>query len=160
MRAQARGGAIDRRIIRRSDARPVAADRTPGESHAPPPDLGSADDTNSRISRTRTFCGMPVSCGVTPTVRAFSSTLPESARRRPSKISSVVVLPAPLAPSSATTSPFATANETPSTAICLPYLLRRLRSCTRAHAVSPLFSSDCISRTCSTNAALPIGDRL
>src|SRR2546421_9395456 len=51
-------------------------------------------------------------------------TSPESASRRPSMISSVVVLPAPLGPRMPKNSPDSTAKETPSTACVSPYHLR------------------------------------
>jgi hypothetical protein len=49
-----------------------------------------------------------------------SVTWPESALRRPSTISSVVVFPAPFGPRMPKNSPSATVNETPSTAFSSP----------------------------------------
>ena len=50
------------------------------------------------------------------TSRPRTRALPLSGTRRPSRISTVVVLPAPLGPSIPKTSPRVTSNETPSTA--------------------------------------------
>src|SRR5262249_22946374 len=62
--------------------------------------------------------------------RAVPSTVtsPPSRRRYPSRISTVVVLPAPFGPSSANTSPWLMSRSTPSTAIVSPYDLRRPRT--------------------------------
>src|SRR5262249_30933643 len=49
---------------------------------------------------------------------------PPSRRRYPSRISTVVVLPAPFGPSSANTSPWLMSRSTPSTATVSPYDLR------------------------------------
>src|ERR1700729_507364 len=76
--------------------------------------------------------GKPLSCGVTPRRRRTAMsrgdapntrTVPESASRRPSAISSVVVLPAPLGPSNATISSRSTPNDKVSRARISPYLL-------------------------------------
>ncbi|CAO0831414.1 putative protein OS=Streptomyces microflavus OX=1919 GN=Smic_30440 PE=4 SV=1 [Streptomyces microflavus] len=52
-----------------------------------------------------------------------TATVPESARRWPSMISTSVVLPAPLGPSRPKNSPRATVSDTPSTARVAPYVL-------------------------------------
>src|SRR5215469_17657041 len=57
-------------------------------------------------------------------------TSPLSRCRYPSRISTVVVLPAPLGPSSAKTSPCQMSRSTPSTAVTSPYVLRRPLTCT------------------------------
>src|SRR5262249_7810254 len=53
-----------------------------------------------------------------------TETSPLSRRRYPSRISTVVVLPAPFGPSIANTSPWKISRSTPSTAIVSPYDLR------------------------------------
>ena len=61
----------------------------------------------------------------------------ESGSRRPSMISSVVVLPAPFGPRMPKNSPSATENDTPSTALRSPYALRMSSTTIAAFAVSP-----------------------
>src|SRR4051812_27944825 len=56
-----------------------------------------------------------------------TSTSPESGSRRPSKISTVVVLPAPFGPSMPKHSPRRTSRSRPATATVSPYRLTRLR---------------------------------
>ena len=60
------------------------------------------------------------SSGLRATSMPRTSSWPESGARRPSSISTVVVLPAPFGPSSPKTSPGATSKETPSTACTAP----------------------------------------
>src|SRR5215472_5039678 len=62
----------------------------------------------------------PPSLGSVPS----TVTSPPSRRRYPSRISTVVVLPAPFGPSSANTSPWLMSRSTPSTATVSPYDLR------------------------------------
>src|SRR3954451_3696699 len=57
-----------------------------------------------------------------------TATSPPSRRRMPSRISTVVVLPAPLGPSSAKTSPPRTSRSRPSTTVRCPYRLTRPRT--------------------------------
>src|SRR5215831_16586552 len=67
-----------------------------------------------------------------------TATRPPSRRRNPSMISTVVVLPAPLGPSSANTSPSATSKLIPRTASTRPYDLRRSSTSTAlADAIGP-----------------------
>ena len=55
---------------------------------------------------------------------------PASGRMKPSHISTVVVLPAPLGPSSASTSACCTSRSSPDTAVVEPYRLVTPRSST------------------------------
>src|SRR5690606_25057267 len=55
--------------------------------------------------------------------RPRTRTRPESARRNPSQLSTVVVLPAPLGPSTAVTAPAGNRTDKPSTAVVWPYRL-------------------------------------
>ncbi|OLT41294.1 hypothetical protein BJF86_15900 [Serinicoccus sp. CNJ-927] len=77
-------------------------------------------------------------CSTTPTrarqasgavVGAWSSTVtsPDEGCRKPSRISTVVVLPAPLGPSSATTCPRWISRSMPSRTRCSPYDIDRPR---------------------------------
>src|SRR6516164_2990622 len=66
------------------------------------------------------------SAGSTPNV----STRPLLRSRKPSRISTQVVLPAPLGPSNANTSPFCTSKLTSRTARLSPYALRRCSTLT------------------------------
>ena len=52
--------------------------------------------------------------------RPSNTAEPDPARMRPERVLRMVDLPAPFAPMSATTSPFATRNETPRTATMAP----------------------------------------
>jgi hypothetical protein len=92
-----------------------------------------------RTSPTVSMPGSDVSCSTTPmrarnarSARAGSNprtrTVPDVAWRWPSRISVVVVLPAPFGPSRQKTSPGATVNETPRTASWSPYDRRRSRT--------------------------------
>ena len=66
------------------------------------------------------------------------STWPDSGVSRPEIIEMVVVLPAPFGPSKPKISPAATSNETPSTALVLPYEKRT--SPTRSGGPLPSFA--------------------
>ena len=59
---------------------------------------------------------LPPVAGSVPSTR----TAPDVGARKPSSISMVVVLPAPLGPSTATISPASTVNDTPRTASTSP----------------------------------------
>ena len=87
--------------------------------------------TSLRNSPARAVAGTPPDWGITPTLgfsarpstagsRPRTRTVPASARRNPSQISIVVVLPAPLGPSSAVTAPRAALSDRPSTAFAVP----------------------------------------
>ncbi len=116
-------------------------------------------DADSSMSR------KPVSCGVTPSRRRVatsrgedskSRTLPASALRRPSAISSAVVLPAPLGPSSATISFRCTAKENDCNARILPYdlaMLSKARIVSTAYRAS--FNRPCSCVTWAANAPRP-----
>ncbi len=78
--------------------------------------------------------GTPPAWSITPTLARSSGrdgsspstlTVPPSARRNPSQISRVEVLPAPLGPSTAVTAPRAALKVRPSIAVVPPYLLTR-----------------------------------
>src|SRR5690606_26899029 len=71
-------------------------------------------------------------CGSRPSTR----TLPPSGRRSPATSSTVVVLPAPLTPSTPTTSPCSMRRLTSSTAVVLPYRLRSRVATTAGGLVS------------------------
>src|SRR3954462_5034727 len=107
----------------------------------------------STVSRTLSAAPAPLDWPTTPTrsrharpARAGSSprtaTSPPSRRRMPSRISTVVVFPAPLGPSSAKTSPRRTSRSRPSTTVRCPYRLTSPRTRTAgsscgARAVGP-----------------------
>ena len=71
------------------------------------------------------------------TVRPWISTLPRSGRSRPAIRRSVVVLPAPVGPSSTTNSPFAIESERLRTASTAPKLLLTSDKRNFSHAVLP-----------------------
>ena len=86
--------------------------------------------TISRSSRTERFCTTPPVCSIAPTAPlaiACSAvipkrvTVPESGGSRPSIMSIVVDLPAPLGPSNATVSPGVISMSTPRTAWTGPW---------------------------------------
>ncbi len=64
-------------------------------------------------------------------------TSPPSRGRKPSRISTVVVLPAPLAPRKAKISPVVTSRSMPFTASRSPYDLRRPRTTITGSATAP-----------------------
>src|SRR3954471_1844113 len=101
--------------------------------------IGSAwkEAISLRNSSARAVLGTPPVCGITPilglTVGSAGAsprtrTSPESYGRKPSQISIVLVLPAPLGPRSAVTSPRCAVSDRPSTAVVSPYRLTRLVS--------------------------------
>src|SRR5271165_1839138 len=71
---------------------------------------------------------------------APTSTRPAVGSRTPRIMLMVVVLPAPLGPSSPTISPRSTVKETSSTAVTGPYCLHRCEM-RNAHSVVPTFSA-------------------
>src|SRR5215469_9233585 len=77
-----------------------------------------------------------------PSGRPFQQMSPASGRRRPARLSRVVVLPAPLGPASARISPGATPNETWSTATLAPY--RLVRSSTHSPAGARPFAPNAL----------------
>ena len=96
---------------------------------------------SSTASPTRNRSGSAESCSWLPTsgrnpfglghgVEAEDPQRPASGRRRPWMHSTVVVLPAPLAPTSPTISPARTSRSRPSTTTLSPYTLRRPRTVT------------------------------
>ena len=85
-------------------------------------------DCNTMPMRSRSRAP-PVS-GSTPS----TATVPAVRVRKPSRISTIVVLPAPFGPSSANTSPSAISKLTPRTASSEPYDLCRSTTSTARHA--------------------------
>ena len=75
-------------------------------------------------------CAASAGCCGRPDRRRACSTRPALRVRKPSRISTVVVLPAPLGPSSANTSPFCTSKLTSRTATVSPYDLARCSTVT------------------------------
>src|SRR5262249_58447638 len=95
--------------------------------------LGSTTPPPPRHSR-------PPSLGSVPS----TETSPLSRRRYPSRISTVVVLPAPFGPSIANTSPWKISRSTPSTAIVSPYDLRSPLTRTLVVESMPLASAGAV----------------
>src|SRR5437763_8990455 len=78
--------------------------------------------------------------GSSPSTR----TVPAVGRRKPSTVSTVVVLPAPLGPRRATTWPASAVNETPSTAVTGPYRTTRPETSTAGIDVEATVHADMI----------------
>src|SRR5262249_27649691 len=93
----------------------------------------------------------PPSLGSVPS----TETSPLSHRRYPSRISTVVVLPAPFGPSSANTSPWKISRSTPSTAIVSPYDLRSPLTRTLVVESMPLASAGAGGNTTTGRPDLP-----
>src|SRR5829696_5858634 len=124
------------KAVRRCRASPNAASSPPTGADRGPRNSSTASPTRNRSGSAESCCWLPTSersrgpstAGSSPSTR----TEPPSARRSPCRHSTVVVLPAPLAPSSPTISPSATSRSTPSTTVRSPYRLRSPRTSTTA----------------------------
>ena len=128
-----------RRRPARAPAAPASgsgASRRPGPPSRAPSGRRAGRRTASSRRPARTG---PPSTGSSPK----TETVPLSGRRRPRIISIVVVLPAPLGPSRATTSPAAMLRSTPSTATTEPNVLRRPATSHRRPRRPPARLSSC-----------------
>ena len=111
------------KAVRRCPARPKAASSPSTGAERGPRNSSTASATRSRSGSAESCCWLPTSdrsrgpslAGSRPSTRSE----PPSARRSPCRHSTVVVLPAPFAPSRPTISPSSTSRSTPSTTVRL-----------------------------------------
>src|SRR5690349_7920919 len=93
------------------------------------------------------------------TVRPSMSTSPSSGRSKPATTRRVVVLPQPLGPSSVSTAPCFTSNDTPSTAVTRPKRLTIERAARNAPFMLPESEWDAVALPFSIDSGHHLGGR-